>query len=203
MHKSIVIVSAVLLTLLISGCGDSGSSSARTITVDITVDSLPATIDVEKATSPDNVIEYSWAVTFDANGDHVISAGDIMLRLYYDRDIANPPATVPVDSLKAKVMSYLTAVQVVGVGNADVSVAGNTITLSAKDNVHSALKLVTDSTDLYFETSFYDTPLVQYDYNPSAQTLMSASGNGQYTDPQADATPQLIDMVSMQVTIEE
>ena len=195
-----------IVSIFLCGCNDDDIEDriTRTITVDITVDSLPATVTVEKPTTPHGNMEYSWGIVFDTSGNHAVGTGDVMLRLYYFRTNGNPEATVTVESLKAKVFLYLTDTQAQSVGTIQANVTGDTITLIAKDNIVSNLRNVTENTDVYFETTYWDhnTSTTYYDYMPTSKTYSAASGDGQYTDPLSDVSFALIDLVQMSVAIE-
>jgi len=195
-----------VLCLWLSGCNDSSDNDteSRTIKVDITVESLPSTVTIEKTTTPNGYMEYSWGIVFDSSGNHAVSTGDVMLRLYYFRTNGNPETTVPVENLKARVFLFLTDTQAQSVGTIQADVTGNTITLTASDSVNSNLKNVDEDTDVYFETIYYDhnTGMSYYDYMPAFITFSSASGDGQYTDASSDVSFALIDLVGMAVEIE-
>ena len=128
-----------------------------------------------------------------------------MLRYYYFRTNGNPEATVSIGSLKAKVFLYLTDTNAQSVGTIKANVTGDTITLTASDSVNSNLRNITDNTDVYFETTYWDhnTSQYHYDFMPASKTYTAATGDGQYTDATSDVSFALTDMVQMSVDIAE
>ena len=197
-------VFSILLLIILNACSDSNQSQHQddSLSVSITLVSLPNSITYNKPTTPDGKVEYNWGVVFDTNGDGAINQGDIALRILHFKSPGSVEQTGTINDLVAQLWVYTTDTQTTGKVDAKSSLSGNTITISIDKSLHQSLRSINESTQVYFVSSTYDSNagVSKFDYYPGFYTLMAIPGDGNFTDPQGDAEFQYIDMVSMNIS---
>ena len=189
------------IIFLLPACGGGDDPPPDTIQVSITVSNLPTQVTINKATTPDGIVEYSWGVTFDMNNDGLINAGDISLRLMHFKPPGGVEVNMNVDSLAADLWLYTSATRTESQFPIDLFVSGNTITLSVDRSALAELQGINESTMVYFQTSYHDAGRGSsvYDYHPAARTYVNIPMNGLFTDASADVGFDFIDMVEMEI----
>ena len=195
----------LLVVIFLSACGEeSGNNSIRnTLSVSITLDSLPQTITYNKESTPDGRVEYEWGVIFDINSDGAINEGDIILKVLHFKESDGIETVGEIADLGADLWLYTSDTTTETVTSAGLTVEGNTITISIDSSSHSSLESITSSTLVSFETSTHDSNdgNSKYDYFPSQGAVVDIPSTGQFSDLQGDASVSYIDMVSMTVEI--
>jgi len=195
---------SISVMLIITACGGGDNPNAEDgIQVSITVSNLPTEVTINKADTPDGRVEYNWAVTFDMDNNGAFSTGDIVLQILHFKRPGSAETTVNVDSLPADLWLLTSSTQTQSQFPIDMSISGNTITMSIERSALAALQTIDESTMVFFDTSYYDSNsgLNAFDYYPDVLGFVNIPTSGMFTDPAADTAFDLIDMIEMDIVL--
>ncbi len=200
----------VIFSITLFGCGGNDGDTtppdqtpAENITITFNLDSLPTSINYNRATTPDGYVEFNWSATFDINGDGAINQGDIVLQILHFKSPGSTEQSGTINDLSAALWVYTTDTEITSTVGISKQISGNSITLTADKSLHQSLSSITASTLVYFETSIRDdvTSSTLYDYHPGFNNYSNIPTDYNFTDDQGDVGATAVDMISIQVSL--
>lgn len=198
---SIVLLSCNFVLLSCGGGGSSDNATTDDFSVSITVANLPSSITYNKTSTPNNVDEYSWRVTFDMNKNGLIDKGDIILSLEHYKQSGSVEKTGKLTDFPADLWIYTANNTAETQIPLNTTIAGNTITLSTKKSQFTQLNNIDNTTQVQFTTATYNSnsQSTDFDYYPNFGTVEAIPANNQFTDNSNDTPSAIGDMQSMSV----
>ncbi len=160
-------------------CGNPQAQGS--VTVVLTLQDLPPII----PRGMDHVFE--WRVVFDVDGSNDVSAGDVEFAVSSDRGPETTAETSTITDIGAVLWVYLEGTQTnntfsTSVGDIDLAVDGNLITMSAPKSLFKGLETINTMTQFNAEANYRGTLGYHADFVPAENIFTSVQDTGDVSD---------------------
>jgi hypothetical protein len=177
---------ACITAFSLIGCGGGGSSTKTInrgfITAKFTMTSLPSSLPVNMANTPENYSEYYWTVWFDIDGNGYLNDGDVEISLNHIKRSGDQAADMSPSSFDMIVSDQTGPNSANSYQLGTVQVDGNIITLQVPKYGRASLENIDDTIQINFKTFSYDSMgNVFYDLYPASGTT-SIPADGVFID---------------------
>ncbi len=125
-----------------------------TVTVTISVASIPSVFQFNQPGVPTNYLEYEWAVYFDINNDNALN-GDIKMALQHYKYSNSSFEGSLLDNLEKSVRKYTSNTSSTYIGPLTAQLSGDTFTISVDKSIYPDLSAITNSTKVRFSAGYY------------------------------------------------
>lgn len=209
-----VSVAAVLLAMVLSGCGGGGGDPVnvtKTVTVRMQLAGLPTDIAYNHPVHASGM-EYMWAATFDIDNSGAPSIGDLKLTLQQYKSPDAVATVGPLSDIHAYLWVYVSDTSWQTVAPIHSTISGNTITLSVDKSVYADLGAISELTGVNFETEYYEPATLtrhRDDYptslhgGPALSSRFIIPANNRMTDTSGDVLAPIVDLETLVVEITE